>query len=343
MNKGHMGKRFVFMYAGFVSFLFGGNMKAVILDGYTTNPGDLSWDALKSVCDLTVYDKTLPQETVERAKDADAVFTNKVVFSKELISQLPKLKYIGVLATGYNVVDIQAASEAGICVTNIPSYSTDSVAQLVFALIFQFYWHVKEHSDEVLSGKWASSNHFCYHSFPIHELSSKVLGIIGFGNIGQAVAKIALAMNMKVIYFNRSEKKVKGLERAEQTDLERVFKEADIISLNCPLTDATKHIINAENLKKMKKSALIINTGRGPLIDEEAAAKALNEGVIAGMACDVLSIEPPPKDTLLFKAKNCIITPHIAWQTIEARERLIKIAIDNFKAFVSGRPVNKIN
>ena len=317
-------------------------MKAVILDGYTTNPGDLSWDGLKSVCELTVYDKTLPQETVERAKEADAVFTNKVVFSKEIIAQLPKLKYIGVLATGYNVVDIQAAAEAGICVTNIPSYSTDSVAQLVFAFILQFYWHVKEHSDEVFDGKWTTSQHFCYHSFPIHELSSKVLGIIGFGNIGQAVAKIALAMNMKVMYFNRSEKKIKGLEKAEQTDLDRIFKEADIISLNCPLNDGTKHIINADSLKKMKKSAYIINTGRGPLIDEQAAAQALNAGVIAGMACDVLSVEPPSADNPLFKAKNCIITPHIAWQTIEARERLIGIAVDNFKAFIAGKPVNKI-
>ncbi len=317
-------------------------MKAVILDGYTTNPGDLSWDGLKPVCELTVYDKTLPQETVERAKEADAVFTNKVVFSKEIIAQLPKLKYIGVLATGYNVVDIQAAAEAGICVTNIPSYSTDSVAQLVFAFILQFYWHVKEHSDEVFDGKWTTSQHFCYHSFPIHELSSKVLGIIGFGNIGQAVAKIALAMNMKVMYFNRSEKKIKGLEKAEQTDLDRIFKEADIISLNCPLNDGTKHIINADSLKKMKKSAYIINTGRGPLIDEQAAAQALNAGVIAGMACDVLSVEPPSADNPLFKAKNCIITPHIAWQTIEARERLIGIAVDNFKAFIAGKPVNKI-
>lgn len=317
-------------------------MNLVILDGYTTNPGDLSWNGLNGICDFTVYDKTQPSELIQRVKDADAVFTNKVVFSKEVISQLPKLKYIGVLATGFNVVDIKAAEKAGICVTNIPSYSTDSVAQLVFAFILHFYWRVKEHSDEVIKGKWSSSEHFCYHSFPVYELSSKVLGIVGFGNIGQAVAKIALSMNMKVIYYNRTPKVIKGLEDTKQVSLETIFKEADFISLNCPLTEQTKHIINGESLKQIKNSCYIINTGRGPLIDEEAFATALNNRQIAGFACDVLGVEPPTANNPLFKAPNCIITPHIAWQTIEARSRLIQTAINNLKSFIEGKPVNQI-
>ncbi|MEL3913437.1 D-2-hydroxyacid dehydrogenase [Treponema pedis] len=318
-------------------------LNVVVLDGYTLNPGDLSWDNLEKICNLKVYDKTMPEEVSARAKEADAVLTNKVVFSKEVIASLPKLKYIGVLATGYNVVDISAASSRGICVTNIPSYSTESVAQAVFAFIFNFYWHIQEHSDEVLKGKWTACEHFCYHSFPLHELSFKTVGIIGFGNIGQAVAKIALAMNMNVVYVNRSEKKIKGLEGARQVNLTELLELSDIISLNCPLTDETKNILNGEALKKVKPNVYIVNTGRGPLADEKAVAQALKEKRIAGYASDVLSIEPPSKDNPLLSAPNCTITPHIAWQTLEARSRLMEIAVNNLSAFIEGKPVNRVN
>lgn len=315
----------------------------VVLDGYTLNPGDVSWDALKKIGNLTVYDKTLPEDVFDRAKNADAVLTNKVILSKEIMEKLPKLKYIGVLATGYNVVDVNAAREKGICVTNIPSYSTDSVAQLVFAFILNFFWHIKDHSEEVLDGKWTASEHFCYHSFPLHELSFKTLGIIGFGHIGQAVAKIALSMNMNVIYVNRSKKNITGLESAKQVELNELLASSDIISLNCPLTPETNKIINAETLHKMKPSVYLVNTGRGMLVDEEAVAKALIEKKIAGFACDVLSTEPPAANNPLLTAPNCTITPHIAWQTLEARSRLMEIATNNVRAFIAGKPVNRVN
>lgn len=315
----------------------------VVLDGYTLNPGDISWGALKKIGNLTVYDKTLPEEVLDRAKDADAVLTNKVIFSKEIIEKLPNLKYIGVLATGYNVVDINAAREKGVCVTNIPSYSTDSVAQSVFAFILNFFWHIKEHSDEVLNGKWTSCEHFCYHSFPLHELSYKTLGIIGFGNIGQAVAKIALSMNMNVLYVNRSKKNIAGLEAAKQVELNELLSASDVISLNCPLTPETNQIINTGTLRSMKPSVYLVNTGRGMLVDEEAVAQALIEKKIAGFACDVLSTEPPAANNPLLSAPNCTITPHIAWQTSEARNRLMEIAVSNLNAFIAGKPVNKVN
>ncbi len=318
-------------------------LKTVVLDGYTLNPGDLSWSGFEKMCDLKVYDKTAPKEVLDRAKNADAVLTNKAVLSREIIAALPALKYIGVLATGYNVVDIQAAREHGICVTNIPAYSTDSVAQAVFAFILNFYWHIQEHSCEVLGGKWTASEHFCYHSFPLHEVSFKTLGIIGFGNIGQAVARIALAMNMNVLYASPSEKKVAGLERAEHVALDELLSSSDIISLNCPLNDKTKHILNSAALKKVKPSVYIVNTGRGLLVDEKAVAKALQEKRIAGFAADVLSTEPPAKDNPLLSAPHCTVTPHISWQTFEARSRLMKIAADNLEAFCFGKPVHKVN
>ncbi len=315
----------------------------VVLDGYTLNPGDLSWDALKKICNVTVYDKTLPEEIFDRAKEADAVLTNKVILSKETMEKLPRLKYIGVLATGYNVVDVNAANEKGICVTNIPSYSTDSVAQSIFAFILNFFWHIKDHSDEVLNGKWASSEHFCYHSYPLHELSFKTIGIIGFGHIGQTAAKIALSMNMKVIYVNRSKKSIIGLEEAKQVTLDELLSASDIISLNCPLTAETNKIVNTETLQKMKPSVYLVNTGRGTLVDEEAVAKALIEKRIAGFACDVLSTEPPAANNPLLSAPNCTITPHIAWQTSEARNRLMEIAVNNVQAFITGKPINQVN
>lgn len=317
-------------------------MNAVVLDGYTLNPGDLSWDKLKTVCSLTVYDKTSPAELFERVKNSEVIFTNKVALPRELLTRLPHLKYIGVLATGYNIVDTAAAAELGITVTNIPSYSADSVAQLVFAFILEFANHVSGHSAEVLGGKWSDCKHFCYHSFPITELAGKTLGIAGFGNIGRKTAVLAEAFGMKVLYFNRSPKK-SGLKNAEQTDKETLFRQSDFISLNVPLNAETEKMINAQTLSLVKKNTYIINTGRGGLIDETAVAEALKTGRIAGFAADVLSSEPPSKDNPLFDCPNCIITPHIAWQTYEARCRLMQIAFDNLRSFLEDIPLNKVN
>lgn len=320
----------------------GMNMKAAVLDGFTLNPGDLSWKILQDIADITIYDKTAPDEVYERVKDCEAVLSNKIVFSKDLIGRLPKLRYIGVLATGYNVIDVEAAHAAGITVTNIPSYSTDSVAQLVFAFILQFYWHVKEHSDEVHGGKWSRSEHFCYTSFPTFELTGKTLGIIGFGHIGQRVAEIALVVGMRVLYVNRSPKTVPKLAAAKQVDIATLLAESDIISLNAPFNSASEKMIDAAALTKVKQGVFIINTGRGPLIDDEAVAAALKKGTIGGYAADVLSAEPPPANHLLFGCPNCVITPHIAWQTREARTRLLHIAADNLKSFLAGKPQNVV-
>ena len=317
-------------------------MKVVVLDGYTLNPGDLSWKGLQDIADVTIYDKTAPCEVYDRIKDCEAVLSNKIVFSKDLIARLPKLRYIGVLATGYNVIDIEAAHAAGITVTNIPSYSTDSVAQLVFAFIFQFYWHVKEHSDEVHGGKWSLSPHFCYTSYPVFELTGKTLGIIGFGHIGQKVAEIALTMGMRVLYVNRSVKTIPQLAAAQQVDLDTLLAGSDFISLNAPLNSASEKIINTASLAKVKPQAIIINTGRGPLVDDEAVAAALKKGSIGGYASDVLSVEPPPADHPLFGCPNCFLTPHVAWQTFEARTRLLNLAADNLKSFLSGKPQNVV-
>ena len=317
-------------------------MKVAVLDGFTLNPGDLSWKILQDIADITIYDKTAPDEVYERVKDCEAVLSNKIVFSKELITRLPKLRYIGVLATGYNVIDVEAAHAAGITVTNIPSYSTDSVAQLVFAFILQFYWHVKEHSDEVHGGKWSRSEHFCYTSFPTFELTGKTLGIIGFGHIGQRVAEIALVMGMRVLYVNRSVKTIPQLAAAQQVDLDTLLVGSDFISLNAPLNSASEKIINAQTLAKVKPQAIIINTGRGPLVDDEAVAAALKKGTLGGYASDVLSVEPPPADHPLFGCPNCFITPHIAWQTFEARGRLLSLAVENLKGFLAGKPQNVV-
>ena len=317
-------------------------MKVAVLDGYTLNPGDLSWKSLQDIADVTIYDKTGSDELYERVKDCEAVLSNKVVFSKELIERLPKLRYIGVLATGYNVIDIEAAHAHGIIVTNIPSYSTDSVAQLVFAFILQFYWHVREHSDEVHRGTWSKSKHFCYTSYPVFELTGKTLGIIGFGHIGQRVAGIALAMGMRVLYVNRSPKAVPQLAAAQQVDLDTLLTESDFISLNAPLNNESRRIIDAAALAKVKPHVCIINTGRGQLIDDAAIAAALHNGSIGGYASDVLSTEPPPANHPLFGCPNCFLTPHIAWQTFEARSRLLAIAVENLKSFLAGKPQNEV-
>jgi glycerate dehydrogenase len=316
-------------------------MKIVVLDGYTLNPGDLSWDGIKKLGDCTIYDRTPPEKTVERAQNAEAVFTNKVVFNREVIGQLPDLRFIGVLATGYNVVDLEAATEAGIVVANIPAYSTASVAQMVFSHMLHIVQNVSKHADSVKKGEWANSIDFSYHLTPQTELAGKTLGIIGFGQIGQAVAKIGLAFGMNILFNNRSKKETNL--NARQVDLDTLLAESDFISINCPLTDENAGFINKAAISKMKTSAILINTGRGALINEDDLAEALNNGRIAGAGLDVLSTEPPSPDNPLLSAKNCNITPHIAWATTEARERLMKIAAENLKAFLEGKSQNKVN
>jgi glycerate dehydrogenase len=316
-------------------------MKIVLLDGYTVNPGDLSWDGIKSLGDCTVYERTAPEETLIRAKDADAVFTNKVMFDKGVIEKLPRLKFIGVLATGYNVVDLEAASRAGITVTNIPAYSTESVAQMVFSHILHQVQNISLHAVSVQKGEWAKCIDFSYHLTPQTELAGKTLGIVGFGKIGQMVAKLGFAFGMKIIFNNRSKKET-AME-ATQVELDTLLAESDFISINCPLTNENAGFINKETIGKMKPTAILINAGRGLLINEKDLAGALNNGRIAGAGLDVLSTEPPASDNPLITAKNCYITPHIAWATTEARKRLIEIATRNLKAFIDGKPQNVVN
>jgi len=316
-------------------------MIIVILDGYTLNPGDLSWEGLKQFGNVKIYDRTSPEKTVERASGAEIVFTNKVAFSKETIAQLPDLKFIGVLATGTNVIDIEAAKEAGITVTNIPAYSTASVAQMVFSHILHFVQNVSVHANSVRNGEWANSIDFTYRKTPQTELADKTLGIIGFGQIGQAVAKIGLAFGMKIIFNNRSQKETPLA--AQQVDLDTLLAESDFISINCPLTAENEKFFNKRAIEKMKSTAFLVNTGRGQLINENDLADALNNDRIAGAGLDVLSTEPPQPDNPLIKAKNCAITPHIAWATFEARSRLMKIATENLQAFLEGKPQNVVS
>lgn len=316
-------------------------MKIVILDGYALNPGDLSWDGIEHLGDCVIYDRTPASLTVERAENAEVVFTNKVILDKEIIEQLPKLKFIGVLATGFNVVDTDAAKSAGIVVCNIPAYSTQSVAQMVFSHILHFSQNISVHANSVSAGNWAKSDDFAYWLTPQTELAQKTLGIIGFGQIGQAVATIALAFGMKVIFNNRSKKETK-LD-AKQVELDDLLTQSDFVSINCPLTDENKGFINKTSLAKMKSSAFLINTGRGPLINEQDLADALNAEQIAGAGLDVLAHEPACAENPLPKAKNCYITPHIAWATFEARQRLMQIAYNNLKSFVDGSPINVVN
>lgn len=316
-------------------------MTIIILDGYTVNPGDLSWESIKELGNCTVYDRTSSDETINRSKDADAVFTNKVVFNSEVIERLPKLKFIGVLATGYNVVDLEAASKAGITVTNIPAYSTASVAQMVFSHILHQKQNISRHADSVRKGEWSEQIDFSYHLTPQTELAGKTLGIIGFGQIGQMVAKLGSAFGMNILFNNRSKKETDL--NATQVELSTLLKESDFISINCPLTAENKGFINKSAIELMKRSAILINTGRGPLINEPDLAEALNIGRIAGAGLDVLSTEPPAPDNPLISAKNCYITPHIAWATTDARKRLIEIATQNLKAFIDGEPQNVVS
>ena len=317
-------------------------MNIVILDGYTANPGDLSWESLKDLGQLTVYDRTRPEETVERAKEADIVLTNKVLLQRSEIEQLPRLKYIGVLATGYNVVDIEAAQEHGIIVTNVPAYSTESVAQMVFAHLLNVTNRTEHYAQKNRVGEWSSCTDFCYWDTNLTELAGKTFGIVGLGNIGRRVAAIAQAFGMSVVaYTSKSADELPA--GIGKRSIDELFSESDVLSLNCPLTPDTRHLINSRTLRLMKPSAVIINTGRGPLVNDQDVADALRENRIAAFCADVLTEEPPRADNPLLSCENAFITPHIAWATNEARIRLIAVAIDNVKAFVAGKPINVVS
>ena len=317
-------------------------MKIVILDGYSANPGDLSWKELETMGEVTVYDRTSPSETVVRAAEADIVLTNKVIIGREEMAQLPHLKYIGVLATGYNVVDIEAAHERGITVTNVPAYSTESVAQMVFAHLLTVTNRTEHYAIANREGRWTNNKDFCYWDFPHMELSGKSFGIVGLGNIGQRVAAIAHAFGMRVCaHTSKSESQLPSyVEKKPLTDL---LSESDVVSLHCPLTPDTRHLINNETLQKMKLSAILINTGRGPLVDDQAVAEALAEGRLAAFCADVLTEEPPKATNPLLNQPNAFITPHIAWASTEARIRLLQVAIGNVRSFLNGHPQNVVS
>ena len=316
-------------------------MKIIVLDGYGLNPGDLNWEGFETLGELTVYDRTLPSELMERAAGAEVWITNKTLITAENMADLPELKYIGVLATGYNVVDIDAAKARGIVVTNIPAYSTASVAQMVFAHILNITQRVGYYADENKQGRWTKNADFCYWDTQLVELQGKKMGIVGFGNIGQATAGIAQAFGMEVCVYSSKPQFVlpSGIKKM---DLDELFMECDVISLHCPLTPDTKEMVNTERLSKMKSNAILINTGRGPLINEQDLADALNEGRIAAAGLDVLSVEPSVEGNPLLTARNCFITPHIAWATLEARTRLMEIAVQNLKSYLNGQIINNV-
>jgi glycerate dehydrogenase len=316
-------------------------MKIVVLDGYTLNLAEAFQKELAVLGECTYYERTPADKVLERAQEAEVVFTNKVVLSGEIIALLPKLKYIGVLATGYNVVDIEAAKARGIVVTNIPAYSTSSVAQMVFAHILNITQRVGHYAEDNSKGRWTESVDFCYWDTNLVELDGKKMGIVGFGNIGKATARIAQAFGMEVwVYTSKEQHELpEGMKKVSLDDL---FAACDVVSLHCPLTPETKGMVNAERLKLMKSQAILINTGRGPLINEQDLADALNEGRIGAAGLDVLSVEPSVKENPLLGAKNCFITPHIAWATKEARTRLMDIAVGNLKAYIEGHIINNV-
>ncbi len=315
-------------------------MKIVILDAYTVNPGDLTWHPLDDMGELIVYDRTLPEQVVERCKGTEVVLTNKVVLDAEILNQLPHLSYIGVLATGYNVVDLEVASRQSITVTNIPAYSTNSVAQMVWAHILNITNSVAHYATENSKGRWTNNKDFCYYDFTHTELAGKTMGIVGLGNTGMATARIAQAFGMKVIAYTSKTQLPEGMTKVT---LDELFQESDILSLHCPLTNETKGLVNRERLNLMKPSAILINTSRGPVVNEADVAEALNQGRIAAFGADVVSVEPIEASNPLLNAKNCFLTPHIAWATKEARQRLIDICVENVKAFVQDNPQNVVN
>lgn len=313
-----------------------GKINICVLDGYTLNPGDLSWDVMASLGNLTVYDRTAPEKVVERALPAEVLLVNKVIIGEEQMKALPNLKFIGVLATGYNNIDLDAAKRHNIVVANVPAYSTESVAQMVFAHILNIYNNVSNAAVSVRNGDWANSVDFTYMPSQQIELCGKTLGIVGLGNTGMATARIALGFGMKVMAFTSKAALPAGIEKA---GLDELFRQADIVSLNCPLTESTRELVNSDRLALMKKDAVIINTGRGPLVNEKDLADALNEGRIMAAGVDVLSVEPPKADNPLLSARNCYITPHIAWATVEARTRLMDIAVKNVRQYLKGEKV----
>jgi glycerate dehydrogenase len=323
-------------------------MKIVVLDGFTENPGDISWEPISSQGEFAVYDRTSfdPNDIVpivERAKDAEVIFTNKTPITKAVIDQLPKLKYVGVLATGFNVVDVDYAKEKGILVSNIPTYGTAAVAQYAAALLLEMCHHIGEHSERVLNGDWQNNDDWCFWNHPLVELADKTIGLLGFGRIGQAFAKVAQALGMKALVYDVYQDKALESGTLKYADLDTVLKESDVISLHCPLTADNTGMINAANIAKMKDGVMIVNTSRGPLINEKDLADALNSGKVAYAAVDVVSAEPIRPDNPLLKAKNMIITPHIAWAPKESRIRLMEIAAENLRQCIAGNPVNIVN
>jgi glycerate dehydrogenase len=328
-------------------------MKIVVLDGYALNPGDLTWEDLKSLGSCEIYERTPPEQVLGRAAEAAILLTNKTDITRENIQNLPKLKYVGILATGTNIVDLEAAREKSVLVSNVPAYGTSSVAQTTIALLLELTQRVGLHSDSVHQGRWTSNPDWCYWERPLIELDGLTMGIIGLGRIGTAVARIATSLSMKVLARKRASLQggqVSGGVSSERlvppvkhVDLETLFRQSDVVSLHCPLTPETKHLINAERLSWMKRSAFLLNTSRGQLVDESALAAALDSGKLAGAGLDVLSVEPPPANNPLFNAKNCIITPHLAWATKAARSRLMQVAVENVHAFLRRKPQNIVN
>ena len=319
-------------------------MKIVILDGYTENPGDLSWDALGKLGELTVYERSSPAETAERMQGAEAVFTNKTVISDEIMEKCPGLKFIGVLATGVNIVDLGAAAKRNIVVSNVPSYGCPSVAQFTMALLLELCHHVGEHSRAVKEGEWSSCPDFCFWKYPLVELAGKTMGIIGYGHIGQAVARLALAFGMKVLVCGHREIPDELLtEGIRKTELDELYRQADVISLHCPLNEENRGMINRQSIEKMKDGVFLINTARGPLIEEQDLKNALESGKVGGAAADVVSSEPVSADNPLLNAPNMIITPHIAWAPKEARQSLMDITVENLKAYIQGSPVHVVS
>ena len=318
-------------------------MKIVVLDGYTLNPGDLDWKGLEKNGDVTIYDRTPQDKVIERIGDAQIIFTNKTVLNAELLKQVPSVRYIGVLATGYNVVDVDAAKSLGITVTNIPTYGTAAVSQFAFALLLEICHHVGVHSEAVKNGEWSSCPDFCFWKYPLIELAGKTIGIIGYGRIGQDTGKIAQAFGMKVLAYDEYKNLSLENDTMKYAELDELLASSDVISLHCPLFESTKGIINKNTIAKMKDGVIIINTSRGPLVVEEDLRDALNSGKVAMAGLDVVSTEPIKEDNPLLQAKNCIITPHIAWAPKESRLRLMNIAVDNLDKFLAGNPVNVVN
>ena len=317
-------------------------MKIVVLDGYGVNPGDLSWETLEALGDVEVYPRTAPEDVIDRCFNAEIILTNKVVINKQILVSLPRLKYIGVLATGYNVVDVDTASDLDIIVTNIPAYSTDSVVQMTFAHILTMTNRVEHYTQQNRNGRWSNNPDFVYWDTPLIELAGKTMGIVGLGNIGMKVAQLARCFGMEVYAFTSKASSLLP-EGIQKTTFEGLLSVSDILSLHCPLNRSTREMINASSLAKMKEGALLINTGRGPLVNEADVAEALRSGHLGGYGADVMCQEPPAEDNPLFSAPNAYITPHIAWATFEARKRRIAIAVGNVKAFIDGNPVNVVN